>query len=80
MASGVGEAAAVVSEPGLELGATDGAGDDPGTVSASAPAGTSSRPTRPARLSAATATLRPRLAGKTTARGRFTGLLNSLQL
>src|SRR5438093_4788353 len=78
--AGIAGAGAVVCGPGLGLGSAEGVGDAPDTVSASAPAGTNSRPTTPARLKARTATLRARFGGKATAGGELTRLQKSLQL
>src|SRR5438094_10091460 len=78
--AGIVGAGAVVCGSGLGLGSAEGAGDAPDTVSASAPAGTNSRPTTPARLKARTATLRARFGGKATVGGELTRLQKSLQL
>ena len=78
----IGVAVAVVCDPGLGLGlgAADGEAEVAGAVSARAPAGTSSRPSRPARLKARTATLRPRFGGRATGGREFTDPRKSLQL
>src|SRR5205823_5160028 len=61
------------------LGLGKATGEVPGT-SARTPAGATSRPSIPARLSRRTATLRPRRAPVATARREFTALQKSLQL
>src|ERR1700674_2711988 len=61
------------------LGLVEGDGEAPG-ASARTPAGATSRPSTPARLSSKTATLRLRLGPATTERREFTVLTKSLQL
>src|SRR5205823_914070 len=84
LALGAGEGGAVTVgllvagvADGLALG--DATGEAAGT-SARTPAGATSRPSIPARLSRRTATLRPRLAPVATGRREFTALQKSLQL